>query len=152
MQNKHYFFFSFLGIPTFGEVGGVKPVGPKSQLLPKICFWGFPNRPGANKLHMWARLHWGPFLKIPTKSWCLHLAQVTTWCLSIDEWPAVLERAYDRIGYTVKCAFPTFPMQSSPAAVGDAKTCQQPFCSFALHLPTSWGGGCLFDRTKLYLR
>ena len=29
-------------IPTFGE-GGVKPVGPKSQLLPKICFGGFPN-------------------------------------------------------------------------------------------------------------
>ena len=22
MQNKHYFFFSFLGIPTFGEGGG----------------------------------------------------------------------------------------------------------------------------------
>ena len=42
MQNKHYFFFSFLGIPTFGEGGGVKPVGPKSQLLPKICFGGFP--------------------------------------------------------------------------------------------------------------
>ena len=42
MQNKHYFFFSFLGIPTFGEGGGVKPIGPKSQLLPKICFGGFP--------------------------------------------------------------------------------------------------------------
>ena len=42
MQNKHYFFFSFLGIPTFGEGGGVKPVGSKSQLLPKICFGGFP--------------------------------------------------------------------------------------------------------------
>ena len=24
--------------------GGVKPVGPKSQLLPKICFACFPNR------------------------------------------------------------------------------------------------------------
>ena len=30
-------------IPTFGEGGGVKPVGPKSQLLPKICFACFPN-------------------------------------------------------------------------------------------------------------
>ena len=45
MQNKHYFFFSFLGIPTFGEWGGVKPVGPKSQLLPKICFACFPKSP-----------------------------------------------------------------------------------------------------------
>ena len=28
-------------IPTFGE-GGVKPVGPNSQFLPKICFGGSP--------------------------------------------------------------------------------------------------------------
>ena len=43
MQNKHLF-FSFLGIPTYGEggEGGVKPVGPNSQLLPKICFESFP--------------------------------------------------------------------------------------------------------------
>ena len=26
----------------YGE-GGVKPVGPNSHFLPKICFWGFPN-------------------------------------------------------------------------------------------------------------
>ena len=30
-------------IPTLGEGGGFKPVGPKSQLLPKICFGGFPD-------------------------------------------------------------------------------------------------------------
>ena len=30
-----------MGIPTYGE--GVKPVGPNFQLLPKICFAGFPN-------------------------------------------------------------------------------------------------------------
>ena len=41
MQNKHHF-FPFLGIPTYGE-GAVKPVGPNSQLLPKICFGGFPD-------------------------------------------------------------------------------------------------------------
>ena len=42
MQNKHL--FSFLGIPTYGEGrGGVKPVEPNSQLLPKICFWGSPK-------------------------------------------------------------------------------------------------------------
>ena len=29
-------------IPTFGEKGGVKPVGTKSQLKPKICFEGSP--------------------------------------------------------------------------------------------------------------
>ena len=33
MQNKHTF-FSFLGIPTFGEGGD--PVGTKSQLNPKF--------------------------------------------------------------------------------------------------------------------
>ena len=43
MQNKHYFFLSFFGIPTYGEgEGGVKPVGPNSQLLPKISFESFP--------------------------------------------------------------------------------------------------------------
>ena len=42
MQNKHL--FSFLGIPTYGEGGrgGVKPFGPNSQLLPKICFESSP--------------------------------------------------------------------------------------------------------------
>ena len=29
--------------------GGVKPVGPNSQLLPKICFWGFPISMKGNK-------------------------------------------------------------------------------------------------------
>ena len=43
MQNKDKFCFSFLGIPTFGEGGGGKPVGTKSQLWPKIFFWGSPN-------------------------------------------------------------------------------------------------------------
>ena len=47
--NPHFsaFFVNFYQInmsaswPTVG--GGVKPVGPKSQLLPKICFGGFPH-------------------------------------------------------------------------------------------------------------
>ena len=30
-------------IPTFGEKGGVKPVGTKSQLKPKISFEGSPK-------------------------------------------------------------------------------------------------------------
>ena len=30
-------------VPTFGERGGVKPVGPNSQLLPKISFEGSPH-------------------------------------------------------------------------------------------------------------
>ena len=42
MQNKHYFFFFLFGNPKFRGGGGVKPVGPKSQLLPKICFACFP--------------------------------------------------------------------------------------------------------------
>ena len=42
MQNKHNFFFLF-GNPNFqGGGGGAKPVGPNSQLLPKICFGGSP--------------------------------------------------------------------------------------------------------------
>ena len=41
MQNKHNFFFLY-GNPNV-RGGGVKPVGPNSQLLPKICFEGFPN-------------------------------------------------------------------------------------------------------------
>ena len=44
MQNKHYFFFPFWESQRSGRGGGVKPVGPKSQLLPKICFGGFPNQ------------------------------------------------------------------------------------------------------------
>ena len=44
MQNKHYFFFPFCEFQRTGRGGGgVKPVGPNSQLLPKICFWGSPN-------------------------------------------------------------------------------------------------------------
>ena len=41
MQNKHYFFFPIWESQRTMR-GGVKPVGPNSQLLPKICFGGSP--------------------------------------------------------------------------------------------------------------
>ena len=40
MQNKHKKFL-VVGVPTFGEGGGVKPVGTKSQVWPKF-FWTAP--------------------------------------------------------------------------------------------------------------
>ena len=43
MQNKHYFFFLFGNPNVPGGEGGVKPVGTKSQLWPKICFVGSPS-------------------------------------------------------------------------------------------------------------
>ena len=42
MQNKHYFFFLFGNPNVRGEV---MPVGPNSQLLPKICFARKHNPP-----------------------------------------------------------------------------------------------------------
>ena len=41
MQNKHQFFFLVVGVPTFGDGRGVKPVGTKSQVWPKF-FWTAP--------------------------------------------------------------------------------------------------------------
>ena len=41
MQNE--IFFSFLGISTFGEGAGVKPVGTKSQLRPNFYSEGSPK-------------------------------------------------------------------------------------------------------------
>ena len=42
MQNKHQKFFLWVSQPPV-RGGGVKPVGTKSQLLPKICFACFPK-------------------------------------------------------------------------------------------------------------
>ena len=36
MQNKHYFFFSFLGIPTFGEGGGSSRLGQNPNFYRKF--------------------------------------------------------------------------------------------------------------------
>ena len=36
MQNKHYFFFSFLGIPTFGEGGGSSRLGQNPNFYQKF--------------------------------------------------------------------------------------------------------------------
>ena len=41
MQKKHLFFL-VLGVPTFGEGGGVDLVGTKSQVFPKSSFEGSP--------------------------------------------------------------------------------------------------------------
>ena len=41
MQKKHNFFL-VLGVPTFGEGGGVDLVGTKSQIFPIIQFEGSP--------------------------------------------------------------------------------------------------------------
>ena len=42
MQNKHYFFFSFLGIPTFGEGGGGQAGWAKIPTFTKKLFWRLP--------------------------------------------------------------------------------------------------------------
>ena len=45
MQNKHYFSFPFWE----SQRTGVKPVGPNSQLLPKICFESSPKLGGKTR-------------------------------------------------------------------------------------------------------
>ena len=42
MQKKHQFFFLVLGVPTYGEGGGVDLVGTKDQIFPMSLFEGSP--------------------------------------------------------------------------------------------------------------
>ena len=49
MQNKHQQFFLVVGVPTFGEGGGAKPVGTKSQVCPKKLLDGSPKNVGKNQ-------------------------------------------------------------------------------------------------------
>ena len=74
-------------IPTFGEGGGVKPVGPKSQLLPKICFACFPNIKWGWWC-LWVRSLWIPrarriYLKLHQRSSPLNALYTTLQCIII---------------------------------------------------------------------
>ena len=68
-------------IPTFGEGGGAKPVGPKSQLLPKICFACFPNleremKNIRNPLESFFSLGVPPLGKALASIWLRHATEV----------------------------------------------------------------------------
>ena len=75
MQNKHYFFFSFLGIPTFGEGGGGQAGWAKIPTFTKNLFWRLPLGEGRNSESEY------PSVFI---DWTLHLA---SWCWNYPHYP-----------------------------------------------------------------
>ena len=94
MQNKHNCFFPFWESQRTGK-GGVKPVGPYSQLLPKISFASFPQHDSLSDsncslcifsdcrcFHVSCFMHWGLFnLFLPHISTQLFLPTTSNLCI-----------------------------------------------------------------------
>ena len=58
-------FFLVVGVPTFGEGGGVKPVGTKSQVCPKKFLDGSPKKCGLDLLEIYLRIPHRPKNTLP---------------------------------------------------------------------------------------